>query len=117
MYENEDDFEFKNSDSKLEKFKSLFLVQVAINYGIAYAVIFGLLILSWIMIVLPATIKWGYDKTAQLINFLSKENPELVKFYWGVLIASWVGVVIIFLSCKICDYVLDKKYSKKEKSA
>ncbi len=117
MYENEDDFELKTSDSKLEKFKSLFLVQVAINYGIAYAVIFALLILSWVMILLPATIKWGYEKTSLLINFLSKGNPELVEFYWGVLIASWAGVIIVFLSSKICDYVLDKKYSKKEKSA
>ena len=115
MYDEDDELEIKTG--KFDKFKKLYLFRVYREYGLAYALVILSIILGWIMVLLPATIKWGYTSTKSLIQWLSKGNASTEQFYWFIFYTSWAVVIAIWLTNKTYDFIHSRKSRKVGKIA
>ncbi len=109
QYEDEEELEF---ESKGKGIKRLYITEVFKKYGIAYILIALAITLCHAILLVPTVAIKGYKYIEAMINWLSNGNQDWHDSYWAFLIVSLVGIVVIWITNKICDKVMNKKEKK-----
>lgn len=109
QYEDEEELEF---ESKGKGIKRLYITEVFKKYGIAYILIALAITLCHAILLVPTVAIKGYKSIEAMINWLSNGNQDWHDSYWAFLIVSLVGIVVIWITNKICDKVMNKKEKK-----
>lgn len=115
MYEEDEDLDEFSSD-KSNFLKELYIVKVFKEYGIMYGFVVLFFTLCYVIVLLPYTAFKMLEWLKVLIVFISGGDENIIQDYWTFLICSLIGILAIWIACKIADFYLDRKYGKKKHS-
>ena len=110
MYDEDEDIVELSGRSKF--FEDFYLIKVFKKYGIMYGLLLLGFTLCYVIVLLPVTTSKLFKSLVLTIDKISGGDETVKQCLWVFLIGSLIGIALIWVSTKIADYILVKKYEK-----